>query len=314
MQPNGVPAAPTGGYQTGGWYGGFQYNGTGFTQPAGVEAIGANAGKAVNPTVVAATNVAQGLAPGTNEAYIAKQNGMSPTGIPGATGASGGGTGTAGTPSTTGGDVFNSPEILAAQKAITDRQAALTKAELDINDNPFTSASVADRKIQNLRTIAQTEIAPYQAELARLTNIAQTRYQAQQSASKTTTTTQDIGGIATAVTIDASGNVVKKVPIGVSGKGNGGFDTQAAAASMNQELSSVANSYGNISPADWQKAMNAWVNEGGKPADFIAYFGRYADTNRGDFDQAYGFKNPNPVWNVNGEKIGTVRKDGSVVK
>jgi hypothetical protein len=40
-------AAPSGGFKVGGWYSGYQYNGTGFSQAAGVSSIGDNAGKDV---------------------------------------------------------------------------------------------------------------------------------------------------------------------------------------------------------------------------------------------------------------------------
>ena len=73
-------AAPKGGFQTGGWYSGYQYWDGSFAPKAGVIHSSSNqqgAGQAVNPTVVAATNTAQGLKAGTNEAYIAKQNATS---------------------------------------------------------------------------------------------------------------------------------------------------------------------------------------------------------------------------------------------
>lgn len=66
---------PSGGFQTGGWYNARQYwNGTlGEVNVIHPESNQSGAGQAVNPTVVAASNVAQGLAPGTNEKYIAQQ-------------------------------------------------------------------------------------------------------------------------------------------------------------------------------------------------------------------------------------------------
>jgi len=67
--------APSGGFQTGGWYSARQYwNGT-LSEP-GVIHPSSNqpgAGQTVNPAVVAASNTTQGLAAGTNEAYIAAQ-------------------------------------------------------------------------------------------------------------------------------------------------------------------------------------------------------------------------------------------------
>ncbi len=61
--------------QTGGWYDAMQYWGGTLSAPGVIntQSNQQGAGQPVNPTVVAATNVQQGLAPGTNEAYIASQ-------------------------------------------------------------------------------------------------------------------------------------------------------------------------------------------------------------------------------------------------
>lgn len=67
-----------------------------------------------------------------------------------------------------------------------------------------------------------------------------------------------------------------------------------ALSGMSNSLSNsgVINSYGNISPQDWQKSINAWTAQGLDRADFVKNFGQLGDTNRGDFGTAYGFPNP----------------------
>ena len=61
---------------------------------------------------------------------------------------------------------------------------------------------------------------------------------------------------------------------------------------MTQKVVSRLNSYGDISPADWKTALDAWLAAGLNYQDFVKNFGSYADTNRGDFVKAYGFAKP----------------------
>lgn len=68
----------------------------------------------------------------------------------------------------------------------------------------------------------------------------------------------------------------------------------SAISEMTPKILGKLNSYGDISPQDWQAAMNAWLGAGFKKQDFIDNYGQYADTNRGDFKAQYGFDNPNP--------------------
>lgn len=65
-----------------------------------------------------------------------------------------------------------------------------------------------------------------------------------------------------------------------------------ALGEMSKKVTGKLNSYGDISPKDWQSALSAWLGAGFKRDDFIKNFGQYADTNRGDFQSAYGFANP----------------------
>lgn len=64
--------------------------------------------------------------------------------------------------------VFNTPEIQAAQKAITERQTALAKASGDINDNPFYSEATRVGKQAMLTDRANADIKVQQDKLAML--------------------------------------------------------------------------------------------------------------------------------------------------
>ena len=106
----------------------------------------------------------------------------------------------------------------------------------------------------------------------------------------------------TVTLMDANtGDIIKQTSIpGWTGGGSSSLTAteqkQQAVSDMNTQLAGIANSYGNVSPQDWQKALQAWLSAGFSKSDFIDNFGQYADANRGDFYQAYGFKNPNPTW------------------
>lgn len=81
---------------------------------------------------------------------------------------------------------------------------------------------------------------------------------------------------------------------GTGGKPGSSESLSLAISEMNSKITSKLNSYGDISPANWSAALNSWLSAGFKKDDFVRNFGQYADTNRGDFATAYGFKNPSP--------------------
>lgn len=66
----------------------------------------------------------------------------------------------------------------------------------------------------------------------------------------------------------------------------------SAIATVAPQIATKLNKYGNISPGDWNTALSAWLGAGLNKQDFVNNFGQYADPNRGDFLQAYGFANP----------------------
>lgn len=104
----------------------------------------------------------------------------------------------------------------------------------------------------------------------------------------------------TVTLLDATtGNIIKQTAIpGWTGgtvstpKAGSTEALSGAIGEMESKIVSKLNSYGNISPADWQSALAAWLAAGFKKKDFIDQFGQYADPNRGDFQQAYGFAKP----------------------
>jgi hypothetical protein len=75
---------------------------------------------------------------------------------------------------------YNTPEITAANKAITDRQAALATAQSGINDNPFYSEATRVGKSQMLTQQANNDIGVQQNILAGLKSDAAIKLNAAQ--------------------------------------------------------------------------------------------------------------------------------------
>lgn len=213
---------PSGGFQTGGWYNSRQYwNGT-LSDPGVIhpESNQQGAGKEVSAPVIAASNPAQGLTPGTNEAYIAQQRAnqakqnptpavAGPSGTPnfvdesGASIPGGGGIGalmsTKPTIDLTSvyNSAYNTPEVTAANKAISDAQAEIDKAQQAhdeeialINDNPLYSAArmvgkqeKVDKKfsadlsrLQTAKALAADSLAKLKADAEIKVNLAMKQY------------------------------------------------------------------------------------------------------------------------------------------
>lgn len=183
---------PSGGFQTGGWYNGRQYwNGTlSDVNVIHPQSDQQGAGAAVSAEVVAASNPTQNKAPGTNEAYLAKEANKpvpAPAGgsvIPQNFNANFVGLGATPAGSGTGIGVsqptidlqkvydssFKTPEIDNANKAIADVQAEIdknTKAFDEqmavINDNPLYGAGTMTGKAAKLKD-------KYNADIQRLQN------------------------------------------------------------------------------------------------------------------------------------------------
>ena len=165
--------APSGGFQQGGWYNGRQYWNGSLSDPGVIhpESNQQGAGQAVNKEVIAASNTAQGLAQGTNEAYLKQQAQIKPAPAPTVTPApnsnpAGNTTtdySTAGNGTSTGAfatakptinlqqvydSAFKTPEIEAGNLAVTNAAAEIDKEQKAfdeqmaiIADNPLYSAS-----------------------------------------------------------------------------------------------------------------------------------------------------------------------------
>ena len=186
--------APPGGFYTGGWFSGYQYwNGT-FASQAGVIHPASDqqgAGQTVSSDVNAQGDAAQGLAPGTNQAYIDQQNATNEGGS-GTSGASAGvsgasGTGVSGAMGEPQGEVdltgtykglLESSGVSALQDEYLEKERQFIEAKGKINDNPFLSdASRVGReakitKLFNERTAnLQNEIAMKKADVETMMNL-----------------------------------------------------------------------------------------------------------------------------------------------
>lgn len=111
----------------------------------------------------------------------------------------------------------------------------------------------------------------------------------------------DDGTNISAVVINTdTGEVINRQVIGASKPSGGSSDYKigstaynaTAIGDMSRSIASFANSYGHVSPADWKKLLQEWMNAGLTREEFIKNFGHFADPNRGDFDTAYGFEKP----------------------
>lgn len=173
--------APTGGFQTGGWYNGRQYwNGT-LSDPGVIhqQSNQQGAGQLVSPQVNLQSDAAQGNQPGDIERYLASQRQKS-AGVAGVGGAGGGagGMGTGGMSAfgTGGASALNLPELyksLYKSSGVSDLESQfsnMTKgyndAQSKINDNPFLSEASRVGRIQKLTTDYNNSVANIKNDIA----------------------------------------------------------------------------------------------------------------------------------------------------
>ncbi|MDE1868041.1 MAG: hypothetical protein KGI08_10085 [Thaumarchaeota archaeon] len=159
-------AAPPGGFQNGGWYGGEEYNASNNTFGAPGVINNPNQvgyGAAVSTPVNLQSDAAQGKAPGTIQNFLAGPAAANP-------GQQGGTTGNATTP--TGSATPTSPDITASQGKISDirnqittRQQAASDAIAQINDNPFYSEATRVGKIAKVNENLNADLAPLSQQL-----------------------------------------------------------------------------------------------------------------------------------------------------
>lgn len=198
---------------------------------------------------------------------------------------------------------------ISMKKADIETQLNLQTKQFDIESN---QAKLAWDQFNNLLSSGALDNASGEdiAQITRATGISSSMVQSaigeskKKNAPKVSIDKFDDGTNVYAVAIDEQGNVVNRQIIGASepsktGGGTGGdFKPGSAGAlssgisEMTSKVTSRLNSYGDISPKDWQAALSAWLSAGFKKEDFVKNFGQYADTNRGDFASAYGFANP----------------------
>ncbi len=177
--------------QNGGWYDGQQFFNGSLSAPGVINSQSnqQGAGQAVSSDVNRQSDAAQGLAPGTIDAYLARQRAATGQAAPagGGTGAGGGagfdvsggssgggGIGGAGfgavAPSLNLPDLYKSYSdnagIGAKRDAITAAEKSFNDAKSKINDNPFLSEATRVGRIQKLTTDYNNSTAALQKDLA----------------------------------------------------------------------------------------------------------------------------------------------------
>ena len=222
--PAGNPAPPEG-FQTGGWYSGYQYwNGT-FASQAGVIHPASNqqgAGETVSEEVNAQGDIAQGQAPGTNQAYINQQNqqvqpqaqtpstpASSSMSTPG-TESSISGSAQLDTPDLTGiyKGLLESSGVTALQDEYLEKEKQFIEAKAENNDNPWLSEATRvgreDKltELFNERTAnLQDEIAMKKADNEMMLNLQMQQYQIDSEANQ-----QNISNLSNLINMGAFDN------------------------------------------------------------------------------------------------------------
>lgn len=165
--------APSGGFQTGGWYSGRQYwNGTlsdpGVIHPASNQQ---GAGQTVSAEVNAQSAAQQGVSSQQFEAYLQQQRDtqaqqqvapvqqapLDYSGIPTGATTTGSGVGYSAPAAALNlpdlyKSLYESQGISALEKSLSDKAKAFSDAQMKINDNPFLSESSRTGRIQKLQT------------------------------------------------------------------------------------------------------------------------------------------------------------------
>lgn len=208
-------------------------------------------------------------------------------------------------------DTANIQNSIAMKKADIETKLNLESKQFDINND---QVKLAWDQFNTLLSSGSLDNASGEdiANLTRSTGISSSMIQsaigvskAKNKPKKEKVNTQviqvDDGTNVSAVVINQdTGKVINKQVLGVSKpkasesapKAGSTEYNAIALGDMTKKITSRLNSYGDISPADWQAALAAWLSAGLQREDFIKNFGQYADTNRGDFDTAYGFEKP----------------------
>lgn len=205
-------------------------------------------------------------------------------------------------------DVATSQNSLAMAKQDVQTQLDLQTKQFDINSQQAQQALSEFNTLLSSGALAGASGSDI-AAITKATGISSGEVQAaisSQTQKDTPTAVQTVDdgtNIYSVVLNTKTGAVISKQvlaqskPTGGSTGGTPGSSQylSSAIATISPQIISKLNSYGNISPADWNKALAAWLGAGLSQKDFVANFGQYADQNRGDFASAYGFTNPKPA-------------------
>lgn len=201
--------------------------------------------------------------------------------------------------------IKNDQDLLAMKKADVQTQIDLQSRQFDINSQAARDA------LDRFNTLLQSGALDNAngediANLTRATGLSSQSIMSAVSANKaknvqTSVVQYDDGtNQGFAVINTQTGEIISKQNVAASKPASGGSNAKpgssealsSAIGEMASKVTSRLNSYGDISPNDWNAALSSWLAAGFKKDDFISNFGQYADTNRGDFQSAYGFKNP----------------------
>jgi len=204
-------------------------------------------------------------------------------------------------------DIKNDQDLLAMKKADIEMQLNLQSKQFEIN------SQVARDALERFNVLLQSGALDNAsgediANITRSTGLSSQAIMSAVSANKkknqqTSVISYDDGTNQGFAVVDTqTGEIISKQVVASSKPSASGSGSTAKAGStealsyalseMTPKVISRLNSYGDISPADWNSALSAWLAAGFKKNDFIDNFGQYADTNRGDFSSAYGFSKP----------------------
>ena len=195
-------------------------------------------------------------------------------------------------------DANNIKNDIAMRKADVETQLNLQLKKFDIDSQ---AAKDAFSKLNSLLSSGFLDNASGEdiANLTRSSGVSSSMIQSaisvnqKKNAPKVSISQFDDGTNVYAVAVDENGNVTNRQVIGQSKpeKATGGKKEKdiPLESKANQLLESNKNSYGHVSPDIWQQILSAYIADGGTKAQFVKEFSTYADFNRGDFKESYGF-------------------------
>lgn len=176
--------APSGGFQNGGWYNGYQYYNGSFAPQAGMihpQSPQSGAGQAVSQEVNRQTSVAAGLAPNANQNFVNQQN-ATPNVVPSNVANPGGGVGGSGGGGIPGGigagdpsvpdlsalydSLYASSGIKALEADLSAKEKAKTEATGVINDNPFLAEASRVGRVAKLEQLFNERTANIKNDIA----------------------------------------------------------------------------------------------------------------------------------------------------